>query len=313
MGHLSRQIAALALVLATACETDATQRCVGAECLDGPPCATDAECDDGRVCNGVELCGTVSRRCVDGIPLDCDDGIECTDDICGEPDGSCTSVANQGRCAGGQRCTEDHGCISSCPSSVLCDPVLACGCPAGEACTYPAGGSPTCAPAGVLEHGTACTRRNECVAGAQCIPLDGSDVLPGEHAECRAFCDSDARCPDGSTCSVRLVGTTARMCTRSCDLVTQLGCAAGTGCHPVAWPGPDAYADCVVLGDRAEGDPCGFAGAVCRAGLICVTQSESFAICDRMCRTSSHCSGTQRCVQLVEPIVVDGVAYGVCN
>lgn len=57
---------------------EATDSCV--ECLD------DSHCDDGVACNGIETC--VSGECQPGIPLDCDDGNECTLDTC-EPEEGC--------------------------------------------------------------------------------------------------------------------------------------------------------------------------------------------------------------------------------
>src|SRR5688500_9512420 len=49
--------------------------------LDAPECGSDAECDDGLFCSGVEEC--TLGRCVSG-PVACDDGIECTIDVCDE-------------------------------------------------------------------------------------------------------------------------------------------------------------------------------------------------------------------------------------
>ncbi len=50
--------------------------------MDARACSTAAECDDGLVCNGLELC--VDGGCMAGTPMRCDDGIACTTDFCSE-------------------------------------------------------------------------------------------------------------------------------------------------------------------------------------------------------------------------------------
>ena len=55
-----------------------------------PECSEDADCDDNLDCNGTETC--VQGRCRSGEPVHCDDGIECTDDVCAELTRSCRSM-----------------------------------------------------------------------------------------------------------------------------------------------------------------------------------------------------------------------------
>lgn len=45
-------------------------------------CGSDADCDDGNVCNGAERC--IDTVCGPGTPMTCDDGDACTDDACDE-------------------------------------------------------------------------------------------------------------------------------------------------------------------------------------------------------------------------------------
>jgi VCBS repeat protein len=47
------------------------------------PCGSQAECDDGIFCNGIEWCGT--GFCRPGTAPSCDDGDVCTEDLCGQP------------------------------------------------------------------------------------------------------------------------------------------------------------------------------------------------------------------------------------
>ncbi len=54
-------------------------------------CRTDAQCDDGLFCSGVERC--VDGACEAGLPIDCDDGIACTEDACSEDARECVNTA----------------------------------------------------------------------------------------------------------------------------------------------------------------------------------------------------------------------------
>jgi len=50
-------------------------------------CTTNAECDDGSVCTGIETCQ--AGVCIPGTPLTCNDGNACTLDSCDATNG-CT-------------------------------------------------------------------------------------------------------------------------------------------------------------------------------------------------------------------------------
>lgn len=66
-------------------------------------CLSAADCDNGDVCDGAESC--VGNTCQAGTPLDCDDGVACTDDSCDSVDG-CMNVDN---CTAGQFCNVNTG------------------------------------------------------------------------------------------------------------------------------------------------------------------------------------------------------------
>jgi len=55
-------------------------------------CSSDAECDDGEACNGLETCS--AGVCQPGTPLDCDDGDACTEDSC-DPVSGCVNVSTK--------------------------------------------------------------------------------------------------------------------------------------------------------------------------------------------------------------------------
>ncbi len=58
-----------------------------------PGCDTDADCNDGLFCNGVETCDVKAHLCLAGTPLNCDDGRPCTADACDEKTQACVHVA----------------------------------------------------------------------------------------------------------------------------------------------------------------------------------------------------------------------------
>ncbi|MGB0589717.1 MAG: proprotein convertase P-domain-containing protein [Myxococcota bacterium] len=72
-------------------------------------CASDADCDDGGMCNGAEVCN--AGTCAPGTPPNCDDGDGCTVDVClsnlNEGAGGCDSSARLESCAGAP-CSGSH-------------------------------------------------------------------------------------------------------------------------------------------------------------------------------------------------------------
>jgi hypothetical protein len=90
------------------------------DCDDGVDCTTEyceggrcrrssdhSRCDDGRRCNGSETCRGADG-CVDGEPVACDDGVECTVDLCDTDLDRCVSEPSD----------------ESCPDGYVCDPAL---------------------------------------------------------------------------------------------------------------------------------------------------------------------------------------------
>ena len=67
-------------------------------------CTTNADCDDGNPCNGIETCNA-SNQCVPGTPIDCNDGLFCTLDLCNRANGECVHPVNP--CEEGDLCTTD--------------------------------------------------------------------------------------------------------------------------------------------------------------------------------------------------------------
>ena len=66
-------------------------------------CDDDGDCADGNICNGAESC--VAGLCIDGMVLDCDDGVTCTTDTCD----ALLGCENVGNCPVGEVCNEVLG------------------------------------------------------------------------------------------------------------------------------------------------------------------------------------------------------------
>jgi hypothetical protein len=125
-------------------------------------CTSDAFCDDGNACNGIETCNTTTGVCVAGTPLNCDDGNVCTDDSC-DPASGCVHTNNTASCDDGNACTTADTC-----SGGTCVGGPAPNCNDGNLCT-----TDSCDPQ------TGCANVPvECPAGQQCDPSDGQCKIP---------------------------------------------------------------------------------------------------------------------------------------
>jgi hypothetical protein len=88
-------------------------------------CTTDAECNDGLFCNGLESC--VEGICQNGTPVDCNDNVNCTDDACNEASDVCDHIPNNANCDDGvycnglETCDASNGCLAGTPVACLDD------------------------------------------------------------------------------------------------------------------------------------------------------------------------------------------------
>lgn len=94
----------------------------------GEPCTSTAQCNDGCFCNGIELC--IDGVCVAGDPP-CDDGVECTIDVCDEEAGTCAFEPDDSVCDDGNVCNGEERCV---PYDG-CRPGLRLTCTDGDPCT----------------------------------------------------------------------------------------------------------------------------------------------------------------------------------
>ena len=70
---------------------------------------TPVECEDGNVCNGIQVCNEATGQCVlDEPAIDCNDGNACTIDTCVTSTGVCEYTDKT--CNDGNQCTLNDSC-----------------------------------------------------------------------------------------------------------------------------------------------------------------------------------------------------------
>jgi len=93
------------------CDDDVT--CTVDSCNEGTDSCdnipNDGLCDDGAYCNGSETCHA-ALGCQDGVDVDCDDSVMCTEDSCNEDTDSCDNIPNDGLCDDGAYCNGTETC-----------------------------------------------------------------------------------------------------------------------------------------------------------------------------------------------------------
>lgn len=213
-------ISVMAVVTATACGTEPTPtdpRDGGsgdgsADATDGPsdsapkpgdPCTTQADCDDGVFCNGVEEC--LAGRCTSARNIACKDS--CAVATCVEAAGGCslslpTCPSTDGctsptdpRCDDGRACTDDRcevatGRCLHVPVDGRCPAVGACGVGVclGEGSADPSG-------CGAKPDAARCKETEGCV-GTSCVALPTTCVTDRDCTD-HDLCDGVERCVGG--------------------------------------------------------------------------------------------------------------------
>ncbi len=141
--------------------------------IEVPECETALDCDDAEFCNGLEVCA--GGLCASGSPIQCDDGVGCTDDACNEGTDSCDFLANDASCGDGVFCN----------GAETCDPALDCQagapvvCSDGVECTFDVCFQPTDAclfvpSARDCDDGDACTAEScDAIEGCTHTPIPG--------------------------------------------------------------------------------------------------------------------------------------------
>ena len=232
--------------------TGSTKNACGAGCDSSATggCTSDAECDNGNVCDGLETC-SVAKACEKGTPLVCEpDQHACTTVACDPIDG-CVQQADDTACNDSLDCTTDR-----------CDLVVGCTreeddsrCNDGVACTIDRCNKARPAP------GTGCEVEfddQECTDGVSCTddfcdPFDGcrstpnlqkcaDDGVPCTETRCDLVRDCqdeprDTFCDDGFACTVDRCDPTEgcvfqpqdSACNDALECTTDV-CVPGEGC-----------------------------------------------------------------------------------
>ncbi|MHC5111541.1 MAG: hypothetical protein ACYTHJ_16865 [Planctomycetota bacterium] len=197
---------------------DAQEGCIDGPdpaCDDGVECTTDAcdvqtdactytpddsACNNGTYCDGEETCDPL-EGCLPGTPPECDDGIDCTLDMCNEQGDDCTHIPLNDLC--------DNGVY--CDGAEVCDPVEGClagpmrDCDDANLCTDDSCDEDSGACLHTPNYDTASYCCNP--ATGEIAPLsdddpctdDVCDMLTGEVSH--PFAEAGTMCDDGQDCT----------------------------------------------------------------------------------------------------------------
>jgi hypothetical protein len=202
--------------------------CTATGCILAPACSTEAECNDGNDCNGIETCDLSIGRCRVGAPKNCNDNVSCTADSCQAP-GVCVNTPQDSLCNDGNRCNGTEVCdgLSDCTFGIPLD------CDDGIACTRddcdPIAGCKPVPQDGACADTSACNGNETCDVALGCRP--GTTLTcPSDGIACTRDACSDAlggcaHIPDNSLCG---------SCGQTCS-PTQGGC--GNFCTPATCQG----------------------------------------------------------------------------
>ncbi len=257
-----------------------------AACINFP---SDAACDNGLFCDGAETCDPL-LDCQPGTPVDCEDGVACTDDSCDEVFNICRNTPDNVACDNGlfcdgvEFCHFSLGCLASTP--VNCNDGVGCTVDACDEATASCDHVPSDAACddGLFCDGVeTCNALLGCQAGDPVNCGDGVGCTIDSCDELTASCvslPSDAVCDNGLFCDG----------TEFCDVV--LDCQAGT---PVDCD--DAVACTVDSCDNATGACDNLpSDAACDNGLFCDGTETCDAVFGCQLGTVPDCSGlTDQC------------------
>jgi len=331
-----------ACTVADQCEAGACAPGGSLSCDDGNPCTDDgcdpavgctaspnaAGCSDGDACTTGDHC--TQGKCAPAGIVDCDDGNECTSELC-DPVAGCVQTMNEAPCDDGDKCTSGDECqAGKCQAGVpvncadgnsctddLCDPAVGCmhmpntalcndgnACTTGDHCT-----EGKCAPAGMVD----CDDGNVCTTGT-CEPVEGCVQTTNT-----APCDDGDVCTVGDQCAGGKCSPGAAAVCDDGNACTDDTCAADAGCEyqPNTTLCDDGNA--CTLGDACTGGECvGAEWTPCDDGNACTVDlcmpssgckhTEFAGACDdgNKCTVEDSCSGGT-CVGFVQLDCDDGV------
>jgi len=177
----------------------------------------DALCDNGTFCDGVETCDA-TLDCQPGQLHDCDNGVDCTSDVCDSDTDACVNSPDDGSCDDGLFCT----------GTETCHPVLGCessGNPCGALTCDEGTDSCRCGVDADCDDGLSCNGLETCDAALGCIAgtaLDCDDGVDCTSDACDPTTDQCANTPADWMCDDSMFCNGAEVC----DAL--LGCQTGT-------------------------------------------------------------------------------------
>lgn len=247
--------------------------CVGGKCEYTTNNQNTLGCDDGVFCNGQEVCqlGT----CVLGVSPSCDDGRQCTSDVCDASTDRCVNTIHAGSlcddqnlCTTGDQCSLDGSCIGgavSCPAPAQCKVSLGCDPLTGNCVTGNAANGSPCSD------GNACTSES-CVDG-QCVVQSTVSCPPTDQCHSQGVCNplsglcSNPSKVDGTVCNDNLYCTVGDRCMGGvCLYTSQRDCSTqGDECNVGSCS--ESLQQCVSSAVQ-DGTPCPD-GDVCNGENTC--------------------------------------------
>lgn len=237
----------------------------------GRRCTTDAQCDDGVFCNGIESCDSTTGHCVSiGSCPQVVDGCIIRGATCDEVNDTCIDAPDDSLCDDGVFCNGAESCN---PETGLCVAVSACppfisGCLVGgcdeelDTCTTVPDDS--LCDDGIFCNGTeSCGPTGDCVAVSACPPYVDGCVIRG--AECDEASQTCLDVADDSLCDNGLFCDGIEYCDEDSGL-----CFAVSSCPPFV-------NGCLVSGGCDEsGDNCLVTqdDSLCPDGLVCAPSGD---------------------------------------
>jgi hypothetical protein len=188
--------------------------------VDNVECVSAGDCDNELHCDGAETCGT-NGVCQAGTPPDCNDGVNCTVDLCDELNDQCVNIASNGLC--------DNG--AWCDGAEICDAVLDCvagtapDCDDGVSCTIDSCDelNDMCVTApsnGLCDNGAYCDGAEICDVLLDCLPgtaPDCNDSVNCTIDSCDELNDVCVNTPSNSLCDNAVYCDGAELCDELLD------------------------------------------------------------------------------------------------
>ncbi len=308
-----------ACVAGTPFDCDDSVGCTDDSCNEGTDSCdnvvNDANCDNGLFCDGVETCDAL-LDCQAGSPVDCDDGVGCTDDSCNEGTESCDNVISDSNCDNGLFCdgTETCDALLDCQvgTPIDCDDGVACtddSCNEGTDSCDNVANDINCDNSLFCDGVETCDALLDCQAGT---PVDCDDGVSCTDDTCNEGTDSCDNLANDGNCDNGLFCDGAETCDAllDCQAGSSIDCDDGVGCtDDMCNEGTDACDNIANDGNCVNGQFCDGAETCdalldCQAGIDpCPSQScdEGGDVCvdclgDGDCDDTAFCNGSETCV-----------------